>query len=62
MDRELMSLHTVKPTISPCAFVTSASSGSGTSCPESARIPTGSPSVTTRQAAAFKNSSGRSAE
>jgi hypothetical protein len=31
IERELMSLQTVKPTISPCALATTASSGSGTS-------------------------------
>jgi hypothetical protein len=46
----------------PPRLITSASSGSGTLHRASRRMHTGSPGPRTRQAAALKNSSGRSAE
>ena len=61
MLREDMSLPLTNPTMRPPESATTASSGSGTSHPESARMPTGSPGPRTRPGAALKNSSGRSA-
>ena len=61
MSRELMSLPIVQPTMSPRAFITSASSGSGTFHRASPRMPTPSPGPTTFSATALKKISGRAA-